>query len=310
MTVAIKNVFNAVQSCTGCQIEVWLVNSGIIINTMVCTWEPRRFITSLVLVAGSTVLTLGLVPASASSANISHSYQSVKSIPAGSLVSLDSAKPDFVQSASTANASRVLGIAVVSKDSLLAIDASKDTVQVATSGIATAIVSDYNGSLSVGDQVAVSPFDGVGMKAEVGSRVIGLAQTAFSAASPGAKEQTITDTKGKSKQVAVGTVRLNIAPGSANGTGLDKKINGLQSVVRAITGKVIPTGRITIALIITVLTFVALVSLIYGSVYSTIVSVGRNPLAKYAIYRSLRSVLLMAFIIGMVAIVVVSLLLR
>jgi hypothetical protein len=258
---------------------------------------------------GTSLLLLGLAPASASSANISHSYQSQSDIPAGSLVSLDPSKSGFVLAANTENASRILGVVVESKDSLLAIDESKGDVQVATSGTATALVSDLNGEIKVGDQVAVSPFEGIGMKAASGTRIIGLAQSAFSAKSPGVQKQTVKDNSGKSREIAIGTVRVNISPG-ASGAGSDDKINSLQKLVRSLTGKIIPTGRIVVAIIITTVTLIALIALIYGSVYSTIISVGRNPLAKYAIYRSMGAVLAMALITAAVAMGVVVLLLR
>ncbi len=35
----------------------------------------------------------------------------------------------------------------------------------------------------------------------------------------------------------------------------------------------------------------ALITLIYASIYGSIVSIGRNPLAKYAVFRTLGSVL-------------------
>jgi hypothetical protein len=257
----------------------------------------------------ASLLLLNLAPASASSANISHSYQSSSAIPAGSLVSLDSKKSDYVEPSNTNNAIRVFGVAVNSADSLLAVDASKGTVQVATSGTASALVSDVNGAIKVGDQVSVSPFDGIGMKAAAGSRVIGLAQSAFSSTSPGAQKQTVKDNSGKSKEISLGNLRVNISPGAATG-GSDDAINGLQKLVRSLTGKIIPTARIIVALVITTVTLIALIALIYGSVYSTIISVGRNPLAKYAIYRSMGAVLAMALITGVVAMGVVLLLLR
>ncbi len=258
---------------------------------------------------GVSMLFINLAPVGASSANISHSYQSTGSIPAGSLVSLDSAKPDFVQAANTNNGSRILGVAVNSPDSLLAVDASNGKVQVATSGTATALVSDVNGPIKVGDQVSVSPFDGLGMKVAASTRIIGLAQSGFSAGTPGATKQTVKDNSGTAKEIAIGSIRINISPGSASG-GSDEQINSLQKLVRGMTGKIIPTGRIVVALIITVVTLIALIALSYGSVYSTIISVGRNPLAKYAIYRSMGAVLAMGLITAAVAMGLVVLLLR
>ncbi len=82
---------------------------------------------------------------------------------------------------------------MAANDSLLAVDETDGGVQVATSGNAKALVSTVNGDIAVGDQIGVSPFNGVGMKAAPGSRVIGLAQTAFKTGAKGASNQEVTD---------------------------------------------------------------------------------------------------------------------
>lgn len=273
------------------------------------TLHTKRYAKVTIFGLGASLFMLSLAPVSASSANISRSYQSSQTVLAGSLVSLDASKSDYVQAANTNNAARIFGIAVISNDSLLAVDAKKGSVQVATSGTAPALVSDLNGAINVGDQIAVSPFDGIGMKAPSGSRIIGLAQTAFNNGLPGIQRRTVKDNSGVSKQIAVGTIKVNIAPGSSTGSSTEK-INGVQKLAKSITGRLIPTGRIVVALIIVGVTLIALITLIYGSVYSTIISVGRNPLAKYAIYRSMASVLLLAFITAAVAMGMAVLLLR
>jgi hypothetical protein len=96
----------------------------------------------LFLAVGASLLGLGLAPAGASSANISHSYHSTDSITNGSIVSLDPTRSDYVELANTDNGSRLLGVAVAKDDSLLAVDPTEGAVQVATSGNATVLVSN------------------------------------------------------------------------------------------------------------------------------------------------------------------------
>ncbi|MEO7364446.1 MAG: hypothetical protein ABIV43_02980 [Candidatus Saccharimonadales bacterium] len=258
---------------------------------------------------GAGLLLVSLSPASASSANLSHSYRSNSRITLASIVSLDPQSSDYVEASNIKNGARIIGVVVASKDSLLAVDVSKETVQVATTGTATVLVSDLNGPVGVGDEIAVSPFDGVGMKAGQGSRTIGLAQSPLVTTSGPLTKQTVTDTNGVKKQITIGYVRINIAPGTSGGGG-DASLSGLQKFVRGITGKTIPTTRIVIALIVLAVTVITLVVLIYGSIYSTIISIGRNPLAKFAVFRSLSSVLAMAGLASVVAGVVIVLLLR
>lgn len=258
----------------------------------------------------SLLVLFGLSPAGAASANLSHAYQSAGPVPNGSIVSLDPKRSDFVQLANTGNGSRLLGVAVADNDSLLAVGASATTIQVATSGTATVLVSTLNGDIRVGDQVAVSPFNGVGMKAEAGSHVIGLAQTAFNSGSEGAATQTATDKAGKQKEVKVGRLRLSIAI-TVNNTGVGSgEQNALQRWTRNLTGRNVSTIRIILSLLIAVIALLTLITLIYGAIYGSIISVGRNPLAKHAIFRTLGSVLGMVIITATIATVMIYSLLR
>lgn len=259
---------------------------------------------------GAGLLLVSLTPASASSANLSHSYHSIGTIPNGSIVSLDPKRSDYVQSANITTGQRLLGVAVARDDSLLAVDASEELIQVATTGTATTLVSNVAGPIAVGDQIAVSPFNGIGMKAGPGARVIGLAQTAMATSGDAVTTQTVKDNSGVSKQITIGYVSINISPGT-NGSGSSgASLSGLQKFVRSLTGKTIPTSRIVISLIILIITVITLIALIYGSIYSTIISIGRNPLAKYAVFRSMGAVLAMAGMTAVVAGILIILLLR
>jgi len=292
--------------CHNTYSQIPLDSSGIIITSM----RVSRILHVGFGGLATSLLLLGLAPASASSANISHSYHSDLAIPVGSIVSLDAKRSDYVTASNTSNARRILGVAVNSSDSLLAVDAKDGSVQVATSGSATVLVSDVNGAIKLGDQVAVSSFNGVGMEAASGSVVIGLAQSSFDGSAKTATVQTVTDVSGAKKQIHVGLVTINIAPGISTSTAADAKLSGLQKIVKGITGKIISTGRIVTALVITIVTLVTLLALIYAAVYSSIISIGRNPLAKYAIFRSLGGVIGMVGVIAFVSTVVIILLLQ
>lgn len=253
---------------------------------------------------------LGLSPVHASSANISHSYESNTTLEKGSIVSLNQTQSDYVDAADLTNDTRLLGIVVASNDSLLAVDAGKEKVQVATSGTASTLVSTVNGAIKVGDQVAASPFKGIGMKALPGSHIIGLAQTNFDENSAGATTQTVTDKNGHENQIEVGFIRLTIGIGTDTTSGSEANLNSLQRLAKGLTGKTISTVRVVISLIIAIVALIALITLIYSSIYGSIISIGRNPLAKYAVFRTLGSVLGMAVLTAGIASVTIFLLLR
>lgn len=260
--------------------------------------------------ASAALLLLSLSPASASSANISHSYSSLSNISDGSLVSLNPTQSNYVEPANTVNGQQLLGIAVASNDSLLAVDPTAGSVQVATSGTANTLVSTLNGSIGVGDQVSVSPINGLGMKAAPGSYVIGLAQTALNANTDGKITQNLTDKSGKTKQILVGFIRLGIAIGVGSTQGTNNQLDGLQQLSEELTGHAVSTARVVVSLIIALVGLAALVTLIYASIFSGIISIGRNPLAKYAVFRSMSSVLVMVLLIAAVASITIIFLLK
>jgi hypothetical protein len=259
---------------------------------------------------GAALILLALAPAGASSANISHAYHSTDSITNGSIVSLDPQLADYVEPANTDNGARLLGVTVADNDSLIAVDTSSGSVQVATSGNVSTLVSTLSGSINVGDQIGVSPFNGVGMKALPGSRVIGLAQTAFNATSPGATTQQITDKNGKTSTVQVGYVRLSLAIGTNANVLTVANLNTLQKFAKSLTGHTVSTERVAISLVVALVSMLALITLIYASIYGSIVSIGRNPLAKYAVFRTLSSVLGLALLTAVTSGFTIFLLLR
>jgi len=256
------------------------------------------------------LLAFGLTPVSASSANISHSYHTTTSIPNGSIVSLDPQKPDYVQAANLDNDKRLLGVVVATNDSLLALDAGNGSSQVATNGTVSVLVSTLSGDLNVGDQIAASPFNGIGMKALGGSRFVGLAQTAFSSHDSTAVSREVKDKNGHSHKIWLGYVRMAIGIGTNNsGTG-GSQLTGLQRFAKSLTGHEVSTGRVIVSLVVAFIAIISLSVLIYASIYGSIVSIGRNPLAKYSIFHTLNSVLGMAAGTAIIASLTVYLLLR
>ncbi len=256
-------------------------------------------------------MAVSLSPASAASANISHSYSATGNIPNGTIVSLDPQHSGYVELANTSNDSRLLGVALPSDQSLLAVDPNSSKTQVAISGTVDTLVSTVNGNIKVGDQVSVSPFSGVGMEAAPGSRTIGIAQTAFTSSTSQATTERVKDTSGTNQEVKVGYIRLTIAISSKNGgPGTGSQANFLQKVVKSLTGRTISTIRILLSLAVAIISLISLITLIYASIYGSIISIGRNPLAQSAVFRTLASVMSMAFLTTAIACVTIYYLLR
>lgn len=267
----------------------------------------RNFTAGIVRTVAVLVVLCSMVPVSAASANISHAYRTTASLPAGSLVSLDTKRTDYVVPATSENGDRLVGVTVRAHDSLLAVDEQDDTTQIATNGTATVLVSTLNGDIKVGDPVGVSPFEGIGARADAGTYSIGLAQTAFSAQSKGATKQTVTDTKGRSSTVAIGAVQVSVGVAVAGDAG---QLSTLQKFAKNLTGRTVSMVRITLSLLIIIVTLIAIIILMYSSIYAGIISIGRNPLARYAVLRTLVTVLAMTIGMATIATITVILLLR
>ena len=252
---------------------------------------------------------LAFTSAGAIAPNISHSYQPDGSIANGSLVSLDPSNSSHVQLANSSNGSRLLGLALANNDSLLAVNASSTTIQVATAGTANALVSTLGGAIKAGDRISVSPFNGIGIKAVPNSYVIGLAQTGLDSHSTNTIPDEVTNKSGQTTKITVGYVRISIAIGT-DSSGNDGNLNALQKLAKSLTGHTVSMLRLIVSLIITVVALVTLMTLIYSSIYSSIVSVGRNPLAQNAIIRTLILVIATAILTAAVTAFIIYLLLR
>lgn len=258
-----------------------------------------------VLFAGlfTALFLFSLSPVGAASANISKSYKSSDQIPNGSLVSLDNQKTDYVIQSNTKNGSKLLGVAVAADESLLAVNPTDGSVQVATSGTAVALVSDLNGSIKVGDQIGVSPFDGIGMKISGGGRVLGLAQTELNSSSTGAQKQTVKDASGKDITIYVGLVRVTLGAGSSTASGTNsesQQLNPFQKIAKNLTGHTVSTWRVVLSLIIIIVAIISLITLTYAAIFGSIISVGRNPLGAHNVFKTLWLVLGMAILIAIV----------
>jgi hypothetical protein len=261
----------------------------------------------------SLLSVLAPAPVAAVSSNVSHSYPvdpGTGNIPIGSLVSLDPAHAGAIELANSTNGQRLLGVVVNSSDSLLAVDVTAGKAQVAISGTADALVSTLNGDIKVGDQVGVSAFNGVGIKAVPNSHVIGLAQTVFGSTSKGAVQEQVKDKNGQSQQITVGFIPVTVAISSNVTPPKGVKLNILQQIVKSLTGRTISTARIIIALIIASLALIILIDVVHASIYGGLTSIGRNPLAKYAVFRVLVYITVSAGLTTIVAGTIIFFLLR
>lgn len=203
----------------------------------------------------------------------------------GALMSLKPGSNNAVELANTERVNRLIGL--VGSNSLVELGSDPETIQVVTGGVTQALVSDANGVISVGDRITASPIDGIGMKATGNALVVGTAQAAMNIAT--AKTRTVTATDGSQVNVRIGLVQIQVnvtyyVPPSGQVSFLPAF---LQDFANAVSGKEVSPVRVIISALILILAFICIAVLLYSTVRSSIISIGRNPLSEKAVNKSI-----------------------
>lgn len=251
-------------------------------------WPTLIYLLGLfVVLVGVTIPALAITP-------VSQSYLTDKTIPLGSLVALDGDSADKVIPADPDSVKNLIGVTINDSTPLVLTSGNSNSALVATSGIAPTLVSNLNGEIELGDQITASPIAGVGMKATTNTKVIGVAQSQVSS-----KKTETVNVNGKDEEIEIGEIRLLVSVGYHYQEPEKTLIPlALQNIANAMAGKKVDPLPIIISLIIFIVTMIIVISLVYSIVRSSIISVGRNPLAQSAVYRNAiqMSVLVLAII--------------
>lgn len=246
---------------------------------------------------------LVFAPLAAAVTPISQGYAADKAISVGSIVSLEQGSSDRVIAASTTNSDSIIGVVVNDGSSPISLNSGAvNQVQVATNGVVPVIVSDVNGGIEQGDQVTASNIHGVGMKATANTKVVGVAQGPMT----GKYKQKVKDEKGEEQEVTLGQLPVLVSVSYHYKTP-DKTLipAALQNIANTVAGKQVDSLPIIISTVIFILMLITVVSIVYAMIRSSIISVGRNPMAQSAVYRDIiqLSILVLAIIgAGIVAI--------
>jgi len=207
-------------------------------------------------------------------------------IVSGALVSLKSEAANTIELSTIENVDRMLGVA--GENALIELSNDDGTVQVITTGEAYALVSDINGNVEVGDKITASPIAGVGMKALTNTLVIGTAQASLSSVET--ETRTIRDKEGNERTVRIGAILVQVdrvfysVPQGGPSSFVPQ---ALQDFANSIAGRSVSPIRVMIAGFLILFMFITVAILLYSSVRSSIISIGRNPLSERAVHKSL-----------------------
>lgn len=225
----------------------------------------------------------------------------------GAIVSLRKQTSDTIELSNLTNRTRLMGVRVNSEQTLLELD-NGNPVQVVTTGAVAAFVSDLNGVIKAGDRVTASPINGVGMRATESVMVLGIAQADM--ALDEAESRTITTKSGQKRTVRVGKVMVMVDPMFYQFTAQSSFVpSAFQNLANGIAGHAVSPLRVMVAGLVIVLLLGSVIALVYSSIHSSIISIGRNPLSKRSVHKGLFEVGVTTFGILAFAIILVYLVL-
>ncbi|HKU18720.1 MAG TPA: hypothetical protein VJP80_05600 [Candidatus Saccharimonadales bacterium] len=247
--------------------------------------------------------------------NVTQGYESDQNLENGLIVRLKPTDTKKVEPCKLANAGDMLGVTVASTDAPVSLsDPTRQQVFVATFGQYEVLVSNQNGAIKAGDFITISSLDGVAMKADhTDQYVLGKALEGFAGLNDADSHVTLTGSQGTKRTVGLKRIMVDISV-AHNPSYSGDKVAGvpqfLTNIARSVTDKPLTALRIYAAA--GALLFALLVAgwVLYAGIRSGLTAVGRNPLAKSAIMRSLVSVILSAIVVVIVGLIAVYLLLK
>jgi hypothetical protein len=258
--------------------------------------------TPIVLIIGLFALTViaPLAGAQQSSGVISRGFrfnQDKGAAATGAIVSARMNSENTVELATAKTSANITG--VVDNQSLVAISSNNEDVQIVLDGTTAVLVSDINGPINAGDKITISPIAGVGMMANDNGQIVGTALTDFSAKS--AQTKYVKDNDGVSRAIRISTIPVQVDVSYYQIPGSNILPPFLQNIANSIAGRPVPVIRILAAAILLIFGFVYTAVLIYTSVRTSVISIGRNPLAGQSIRRNLLNMSLLSVAILSVA---------
>lgn len=248
--------------------------------------------------------------------SVTQSYNTDSTVDIGMLVRLKPGAAYTVEALSQTDLANLLGVAVQQNESSFALTPTKVTKQqvyVATSGRVNVLVSNQNGPISIGDYISISAINGVAMKASSAQGiVIGKAAAPYDGTSNVLGTANVTNSLGKTVQVSIGIIGVNLAiannPLATKST--DYVPSFLSKAATAIASRPVSAARIYLSLVIVIMAAFLAANMLYSGIRSGMISVGRNPLSRKSIIRSLTETVIAGLIVFIGGIFGVYLLLK
>lgn len=242
------------------------------------------------------------------------SYAADSILQRGLLVKLDTNDTKKVLPVSEKDMIDTFGVVVSPNEVALTVgnEANPSQTYVSTSGTFNVIVSDQTGQIEKNDFITISALNGIGMKATKDqSTVVGKALTNFDGKTNVTGQVTLKDSSG----AAYKTVNLGLIP-VAISIAHNPLIENTQSdlpewlVKTGLVDKDVNSFRIYISMGILGLSIIVAITVLYAGIRNSVLSIGRNPLSKGSIGKSMITIFLSAFIILIIGSFTVYLILK
>lgn len=231
----------------------------------------------------------------------------------GMIVRLKQGDASKVEAVSSDGAEHMHGVVVNANDAPVTLSNDDQKVFVATSGKFDVLVSTQNEKIETGDYIAVSALAGIGMKAGTKEAfVIGRALNGFDGSKDIIGTSDVKDSTGAAHKVTIGRISLDIGVAKnpllrATEANLP---DALKRAAETIAGRPVNAVRVYLGILIFGITTTVAASLLYGGVKSALISIGRNPLSRKSIVRSMLQVIVTGLIVFITGVFGVYLILR
>ncbi|MFO0781546.1 MAG: hypothetical protein U0524_01465 [Candidatus Saccharimonadales bacterium] len=250
------------------------------------------------------------------SRDVTQTYNAEPTVQIGMLVKLKDKAGDVLVPVSSDKAEDILGVVIPADNAKIVLTsetAKQKQVLVASSGPLSMLVSNQNGPVKAGDYLAVSAVAGVAMKADDQQKfVVGRATSDFSGSSGIIGSLKVKDTLGKESNVSIGRVEadLRIASNPLYQKSASFVPAFAAKAASAIADKPVSVARIYLSMAVLGVTALVTSIVMYSGIRSGMIAVGRNPLSKKSIIRSLIQTVIAGLIIFLAGVFAVYLLLK
>jgi hypothetical protein len=248
-----------------------------------------------------------------SAQNVTQGYSSDKLLQRGTVVSLDAENTNKVVAANKLNQDRLHGVVVASNDASFTLSENTEKTFVATIGRFDALVSTEAGTIQAGDFLTVSNITGIATKAgEFDPYTIGKAIEGFDGTTKALSSAQLQNSLGNSIDVSIGRISIDISvgPNPILRPAESSLPEFLEKAAESIAEKPVSPVRVYIGIFIILASAGIAGSLLYSGVRSSVISIGRNPLSKKSITKSLMQIIISSIIIFLIGLFGVYLLLR